>query len=392
MPFLKIIRNLFMQTAEHTSPIHMINLSEQYGQQKVEIDQAIASVLVRGDYINGLEVTEFEHQLAKFTHTPHVVACGNGTDALQLALMSLGVGYGCEVIIPAFAYVSVAEVVVLLGAKPVFVDIENDYFFMDLDRVKTAITPRTKAIICVHLFGQTGNLSGLIDIALHHNIFLIEDNAQALGGSYTHNYETKFLGNFGHIGCTSFFPTKNLGCFGDGGAIFTSLAPLGKKLRMIASHGQTVKYQHDLVGINSRLDTLQAAILKVRLNYLAKQQNRKKIIYEQYILGLQNQNLFILPKANPDCCPAWHQFTVRVKNGKRNQLKDFLAKNGVPSMIYYPIPLSAQTAYRMETYKTEDFPIAEEAANSVLSLPIHSGLTNEQIKYIIACLKDFENA
>ena len=380
-----------MHTAEVTSSIHMINLPEQYGQQKNEIDQAIIKVLDRGDYINGLEVKEFELQLASYTHTPYVIACGNGTDALQLALMALEIGYGSEVIIPAFGYVSVAEVVVLLGAKPIFVDIENEYFFMDINKVTAAITPRTKAIICVHLFGQTGNLSGLKDVALHNNIFLIEDNAQALGASYTINNETKFLGNFGHIGCTSFFPTKNLGCFGDGGAIFTAYAPLEKKLRMIASHGQSVKYQHDLVGINSRLDTLQAAILKVRLNYLQEQQNRKETIYQQYISGLENLSLINLPKANPDCSPAWHQFTIRVKNGKRNQLKAFLSKKGISSMVYYHIPLPAQTAYQTDTYKIADFPIAEEAANAVLSLPIHSGLTDEQIKYIIASIKDFEN-
>ena len=380
-----------MQIADLTSPIHMINLPEQYGQQKIEIDKALSKVLYRGDCINGLEVKEFEHQLASYTQTPYVVACGNGTDALQLALMALEVGYGSEVIIPAFAYVSVAEVVVLLGAKPVFVDIENDYFFMDVNKVKAAISPRTKAIICVHLFGQAGNLSGLIDVAIQHNIFLIEDNAQALGASYTLKNKTKFLGNFGHIGCTSFFPTKNLGCFGDGGAIFTSNEQLEKKLRMIASHGQSVKYQHDLVGINSRLDTLQAAILKVRLNYLQEQQNRKEAIYQQYILGLENLSLIDLPKANPDCSPAWHQFTIRVKNGKRNQLKAFLAKKEVPSMVYYHITLPAQTAYKSANHKLGDFPIADEVANSVLSLPIHSGLTDEQIQYIIACIKDFKN-
>lgn len=380
-----------MQAAELSTPIHMINLPEQYGQQKKEIDQAINRVLDRGDYINGLEVKEFEHQLANYTKTPYVVACGNGTDALQLALMALEVGYGSEVIIPAFAYVSVAEVVVLLGAKPIFVDIEKDYFFMDVQKVKAAITPRTKAIICVHLFGQTGELSALVELATLYNLFLIEDNAQALGGTYTYRNETKYLGNFGQISCTSFFPTKNLGCFGDGGAIFTAQALLEKKLRMIASHGQSVKYQHDLVGINSRLDTIQAAILKVRLSYLEEQQNRKKAIYQQYILGLENLTFIDLPKANPDCSPAWHQFTVFVKNNKRNQLKSFLGKKGIPSMVYYHIPLPVQTAYQTDIYKTGDFPVAEEAANAVLSLPIHSGLTDEQIKYIISSIKDFEN-
>jgi UDP-2-acetamido-2-deoxy-ribo-hexuluronate aminotransferase len=380
-----------MQVAELTSPIHMINLPDQYGQQKVEIDEAIVNVLQRGDFINGLEVREFENLLANYLHSPVVISCGNGTDALQLALMSLEIGKGCEVIIPAFGYISVAEVVVLLGATPVFVDIEKDYFFMDLDRVKAAITPFTKAIICVHLFGQTGNLAGLIEIAKQSNIFLIEDNAQSLGGSYQYENEAKFLGNLGNIGCTSFFPTKNLGCFGDGGAILTSDKGLEKKLRMIASHGQSVKYQHDLVGMNSRLDTLQAAILKVRLSYLTEQLVLKKSIFEKYTSGLKHLHYIILPKVNPNCNPAWHQFTIKVKNGKRNQLKAFLAERNVPSMVYYHIPLPAQTAYKTETYKIGDFPISEEVANEVLSLPIHSGLSDQQIKYIISCLKDFEN-
>lgn len=371
--------------------ISMINLPQQYRQQQTEINQAIAQVLQKGNFINGQQVTQFEQQLATHLQISHVVSCANGTDALQLALMTLGIGHGDEVIIPAFAYVSVAEVIVLLGAIPVFVDIECEYFFIDVEKVKKAITPKTKAIIAVHLFGQTGNLGGLIDIAVENNLFLIEDTAQALGASYTINHETNFLGSWGHLGCTSFFPTKNLGCFGDGGALFTSLAKFETKTRIIASHGQTVKYQHDLVGINSRLDTLQAAILQVRLKYLNTQKVAKEAVYEQYCNGLKNVDFIILPKRNPLCQPAWHQFTIQVKTRNRDKLKTYLAKNKIPTMVYYHIPLTSQTAYRQYSSQKVNFSVALQMANTVLSLPIHPGLTSKQVSFIIATIKKFEN-
>lgn len=373
------------------NPISMINLPQQYQQQQIEIDQAIAQVLQKGNFINGQQVNQFEQQLANHLQINHVIGCANGTDALQLALMTLGVGYGDEVIIPAFGYVSVAEVVVLLGAIPVFVDIESEYFFIDVDKVKHAITPKTKAIIAVHLFGQTGNLAGLIDLANENSLFLIEDNAQALGANYTINQETKSLGNWGQFGCTSFFPTKNLGCFGDGGALFTSIANFENKTRMIASHGQLVKYQHDLVGINSRLDTLQAAILLVRLKYLNTQKEAKEAIYQQYCEGLKDVNFIILPKKNPLCQPAWHQFTIQVKNQNRDKLKAYLAKKEIPTMVYYHIPLPSQIAYKQYNPKKVNFTVAQQMANTVLSLPIHPGLTSKQVSYIIAAIKDFEN-
>lgn len=380
-----------MANTDLENPILMINLPQQYQQQKEEIDQAIAQTLEKGNFINGQQVKQFEQQLANRLQISHVIGCANGTDALQLALMTLGIGQGDEVIIPAFAYVSVAEVVVLLGATPVFVDIESEYFFIDVKKVKKAITPKTKAIIAVHLFGQTGNLAALIDIAVEKDLFLIEDIAQALGATYTIKNETKFLGNWGHLGCTSFFPTKNLGCFGDGGAIFTGVADFEHKTRMIASHGQLIKYQHDLVGINSRLDTLQAAILQVRLKYLTEQQNRKTQIYKQYCAGLKDLDFIILPKQNPNCQPAWHQFTIQVKNQNRDKLKAYLAQKQVPTMVYYHIALPAQIAYKGYSHKKVNFAVAQQMANSVLSLPIHSGLTDNQINLIIAAIKDFEN-
>jgi len=371
--------------------ISMINLQQQYTLQKTEIDHAISQVLHRGDFINGLDVKIFETELAKFTHTSHVIGCANGTDALQLALMALDIGQGDEVVIPAFAYISVAEVVVLLGATPIFVDIENEYFFIDVNKIKAAITPKTKAIIAVHLFGQTGNLAGLMDVAEENNLFVIEDNAQALGANYTLKSQKKFLGNWGHIGCTSFFPTKNLGCFGDGGAVFTNDKNLADKIRMIASHGQLVKYQHDLVGINSRLDTLQAAILNVRLQYLNNQQDYKNHIHNYYISQLSEVEDIILPKTNTNCQPAWHQFTLQVKNGKREALKNFLAANEIPSMVYYHITLPAQKAYKTLNYTAESFPVAQQCANSVLSLPIHPTLSKPQMDKIINGIKTFYN-
>ncbi len=371
--------------------IDMINLPAQYNSMKAEIDFAINTVLQRGDFINGEETRSLENRLKEYLHIQHVITCGNGTDALQIALMALEIDAGDEVIIPAFAYISVIETLVLLGAKPILVDVEEDYFFIDTGKIEKAITQKTKAIIAVHLFGQTGNFNELLKIAETYNLFVIEDNAQSLGSKYQIGSEEKLLGTIGHIGFTSFFPTKNLACFGDGGAIFTENKDLAEKMKMIATHGQSSKYKHQFLGINSRLDTIQAAILLVKLNHFKDHLQRKKEIAALYISHLQETSIINIPIENTKCKHTWHQFTIKIKEAYRNNLKLFLDQNGISSCIYYPQPLHFQEAYKFLDYLTGDFPSAENLSKSVLSLPIHPQLTDDEVLYIISKIKEFEN-
>lgn len=368
--------------------IQMIDLNNEYSKIKPEIDTAILEVLHRGDFINGKEVKFFEQSLSNYLNSTHSIACANGTDALQIALMSLGIGLGDEVIVPAFAYISVVEVIVLLGAKPIFIDIDDAYFFIDTTQLQNLIGPKCKAIIAVNLFGQCGNLGELIDIAEKNNVHVIEDNAQSLGATYIYKGVEKHLGLWAEIGCTSFFPTKNLGCYGDGGAIFTSNIQLEKKIRMISSHGQQKKYVHNLIGVNSRLDTIQAAILNVKLQYLDEQLLRKKNIVEDYNRQLSVLEDLILPKQNLNCKPAWHQYTIKVKNGKRDLLKQHLQNKGIVSMVYYPIIIPEQVAYEGFAID-QNFPKSKEASQMVLSLPLHSNLTNSDISFIVETIKEF---
>ena len=367
----------------------MIDLAAEYQLYQPVLQEKIISVLEKGNYIKGEEVSLFEQNLANYLDVKHVISCGNGTDALQIALMALNIGIGDEVIIPAFTYISAIEVLCLLGVTPVLVDVDPVFFQIDIKALAKAITKKTKAIIPVHLFGQSGNMADILQLANQHQISIIEDNAQALGAKYGDEKERKFLGTIGDIGCTSFFPTKNLACFGDGGALFTNDDALAEKIRMIANHGQKEKYQHEMVGINSRLDTLQAAILNFKLNHLDQQLSTKRGLANQYIKELSDLKNILLPKEYQDSEHTWHQFTIQVDANYRDGLKSFLKQNGIESMIYYPKTIDEQKAYQSFS---NDFPTAKKLSSTVLSLPIHSLMNSEEISYVCIKIKDFFNA
>ena len=373
---------------DYNQPIKMIDLAAEYQLHQPELQEKIIRVLEKGNYIKGEEVSLFEQNLAHYLDVKHVISCGNGTDALQIALMALNIGIGDEVIIPAFTYISAIEVVSLLGATPVLVDVDPVYFQIDTKVLAKAITKNTKAIIPVHLFGQCGNLIEIVQLANQHQIPIIEDNAQALGAKYGTEKEHKFLGTIGDIGCTSFFPTKNLACFGDGGALFTNDDALAEKIRMIANHGQKEKYEHEMVGINSRLDTLQATILNFKLNYLDQQLFTKKALANKYLKELSDLKNILLPKQYQDSEHTWHQFTIQVDSNCRGGLKSFLKQNGIDSMIYYPKTIDQQNAYLAFA---NDFPISKKLSSTVLSLPIHSLMKAEEINYVCKKIKDFFN-
>ncbi|HET8829042.1 MAG TPA: DegT/DnrJ/EryC1/StrS family aminotransferase [Pelobium sp.] len=367
----------------------MIDLKAEFLEIEEEVMPVITTVLKSGAYIQGKVVQSFEADLAKYLNIKHVISCGNGTDALQIALMAIDLQAGDEVIIPAFSYIAVAEVVCLLGAIPVFADVDATYFQLDAVSVKKAITNKTKAIIPVHLFGQTANFAQLLALADEYKIKIIEDTAQALGGKYQINNQPKSLGSFGAFGCTSFFPTKNLSCFGDGGALFTNDDELAKKARMIANHGQKEKYNHHLVGVNSRLDSLQAGILQVKLKKLDELLEKKSMLAERYLQQLKAVQQVELPQTHPQSKNSWHQFTIKVKNELRNELKTHLKSKGVESMIYYPMPIIEQIAYQQ--YKG-NFPNAYKVSVEVLSLPIHRLLTIKDIDYICTLITEFFDA
>lgn len=364
--------------------IKMIDLAAEYQLLKKELDPAIHKVLEKGNYIQGEEVKLFEQQLANYLQVKHVISCANGTDALQIALMALGISVNDEVIIPAFSYVSVIEVICLLGAKPILVDVNPHTYQLDEHQIEQAITPNTKAIIPVHLFGACGNLETILSIAKAQQIFVIEDNAQALGAKYHH----QFLGTIGDIGCTSFFPTKNLACFGDGGALFTNDDTLAQKIRSIANHGQKGKYNHVLQGLNSRLDTLQASVLSVKLSHLDKNLAKRKAIANQYIKELKDIAEVILPQIDTNCEASWNQFTIQTKNGNRSSLKHYLLENSVETMVYYPKVLNQQSAYTNFDYLNKN---SNNLALEVLSLPIHPLLKQDEVLTITKHIKTFFN-
>ncbi len=369
--------------------IKMINLSEEYLNAENDILPAITEVLKNGCYIQGSVVREFEFNLAEYLGVKHVISCGNGTDALQIALMALDISTGDEVIIPAFSYIAVAEVICLLGATPVFADVDETYFQFDIDSVKKAISAKTKAIVPVHLFGQTANLESILEIAKQNNIKIIEDCAQSMGGKYKIDNTLKSLGSFGDMGCTSFFPTKNLACFGDGGAIYTNNDELAAKARMIANHGQKEKYNHHLIGVNSRLDSLQAAVLNVKLKTLNSVMQKKALLANRYNDQLGHLEALKLPKTHPNSENSWNIFTIKIKDGCRDRLKNHLSDRGIDSMIYYPKPIMQQPAYQKYA---GDFPVAAKLCASVLSIPIHQLLTLQDIDYICTQIIDFFDA
>lgn len=362
--------------------IQMVDLKGQYMKIKPEVDAAIQEVIDNTAFINGPIVKEFAQNLSDYMGGCHVITCANGTDALQIALMALGLKPGDEVIVPAFTYVASAEVIGLLGLTPVMVDVDYDSFNVTVDNIKKALSPKTKAIIPVHLFGQSCDMEPILALAQEHNLYVIEDNAQAIGAEYTFSDGHKAkTGTMGTIGCTSFFPSKNLGCYGDGGAIFTKDEKLAERIHMIANHGQKVKYHHSVIGCNSRLDSIQAAILNVKLKHLDEYGQARYAAASYYTEKLKafdsEESFFITPKELEKSTHVYHQYTLKIKNGKRDDLKQFLADAGIPSMIYYPLPLQEQEAFMPITRAAEDLNISKDIAYSVLSLPIHTEMTRD---------------
>lgn len=372
------------------SKIQMVDLIGQYEKIKTEVDAAVMNVIQSAAFINGPEVKDFQKELEDYLSVKHVIPCANGTDALQIAMMALNLQPGDEVITASFTYVATAEVIALLKLKPVLVDVYPDTFDIDVEAMEKAITPKTKAIVPVHLFGQCANMEAIMKIANKHNLFVIEDTAQAIGANYTFsNGTTQKAGTIGIIGCTSFFPSKNLGCYGDGGAIFTNDDELAKKLKMIANHGQSVQYIHDEIGVNSRLDSIQAAILRIKLRHLDEYAKARNIVADFYDKAFAGNNKITTPVRTKNSDHVFHQYTLKLNGVNRQALRDFLANKDIPSMVYYPIPLHMQKAYMDERYKPGMFPVTEKLCECVISLPIHTELKEETLKYITDVVLEF---
>ena len=364
--------------------IPMVDLKTQYHHVKNEIDRAILDVVENTAFINGPAVKEFQTALEKYMGVKHVVNCANGTDALQIAMMALDLKPGDEVITTSFTFVATVEVIALLQLTPVLVDALPGTYNIDPIALEKAITPKTKAIVPVHLFGQCADMESIMTIANKHNLYVIEDNCQAIGAYYTFSDGTrKQAGTMGHIGTTSFFPSKNLGCYGDGGAMFTNDDTLAEKLRMIANHGMKVRYYHDSIGVNSRLDTIQAAVLTVKLKHLDTYIANRQRAAAYYDQAFANHPSIMIPVRDPKSTHVFHQYTLVLKNIDRAALQAKLQEKGIASMVYYPVPMHMQKAYTDPRYKEGDFPVTEELSSNVMSLPMHTELTDEQLAYIV---------
>lgn len=359
----------------------MVDLQSQYLRLKPEIDQAISEVIDSATFIKGPQVTAFEKELAEYLKIKHVITCANGTDALMLALMALDLKAGDEVVTPSFTFIATAETIAFLGLKPVFADVNPKTFNIDPDHVKRLITSKTKAIMPVHLFGQAADMISLLRISEKYNIPIIEDNAQAIGSTYSFPCGTPHkTGTFGKIGCTSFFPSKNLGCFGDGGALFTNDDALAEKTRLLSNHGMKTRYYHDAIGVNSRLDTLQAAVLLVKLKHLDDFNTRRQQAADFYDKAFTKIKGIEIPARTKESKHIFHQYTLKITNGKRDALKQYLEDAGIPVMIYYPIPLHQQKAF--SGVSPVSLKQSELLSQQVLSLPMHSELNEEQLQYI----------
>ena len=373
------------------SNIHMVDLPSQYARLKSRIDSAMQEVLESASFIKGPALKEFETNLANYLNVKHVIGVANGTDALQIALMALDLKPGDEVIVPAFTYVATAEVIGLLGLKPVMVDVDTNTFNIDVSLLESVVTEKTKAIVPVHLFGQSADMTSILAFAKKHNLKVIEDNAQAIGGDFTtENGTTVKTGTVGDIGCTSFFPSKNLGCFGDGGAMFTNDNALAANIRMIANHGQKQKYIHTVLGVNSRLDTLQAAVLNVKLEELDDFAARRNAVADRYNKAFESIEEISTPSVASFSNHVYHQYTLKIAEGRRDELKGHLQEKQVPSMVYYPIPLYKQEAFG-EYHKRGELPVTEQLCKEVLSLPIHTEMTEEVQTTIIEAVQSFFN-
>jgi UDP-2-acetamido-2-deoxy-ribo-hexuluronate aminotransferase len=370
--------------------IQMVDLKSQYEKIKSEVDTAILNVIENTAFINGPEVKAFQQELETFLNVKHVIPCANGTDALQIAMMALGLKPGDEVITADFTYVATAEVIALLGLTPVLVDVVPDTFDIDLTAVEKAITPKTKAIVPVHLFGQCADMEGLMKLAKKHNLHVIEDTAQAIGAEYTYSDGSKHqAGTMGIVGCTSFFPSKNLGCYGDGGAIYTNDDKLAASIRMIANHGQSVQYYHDSIGVNSRLDSIQAAILRIKLRQLNNYAKARNAAAAYYDKAFANHPKIKTPARAKNTTHVFHQYTLQLNGVDRMALRDYLASKDIPAMIYYPVPLHLQKAYTDSRYKAGDFPVTEKLCATVISLPMHTELDVDTLKYITDSVLEF---
>ncbi|SNR66892.1 dTDP-4-amino-4,6-dideoxygalactose transaminase [Lutibacter agarilyticus] len=376
----------------------MVDLQGQYQKIKDKVDIQLQEVLNSSAYINGPQVHAFQKDLEAYLDVKHVIPCANGTDALQIAMMGLDLKPGDEVITADFTFAATVEVIALLNLTPVLVDVEKDTFNMDIDALKKAITPKTKAIVPVHLFGQCANMEAVLEIAKEYDLFVIEDTAQAIGANYTFkDGSKKKAGTIGNVGTTSFFPSKNLGCYGDGGAIFTNDDDLAHTIRGMVNHGMYKRYYHDVVGVNSRLDSLQAAVLRVKLPLLNDYCDARRKAARFYNNAFKNAQNIVTPKMSNGCeficdncdCHVFHQYTLQILNGQRNELHQHLLDNGIPNAIYYPVPLHSQKAYADERYKEEDFKVTNELINTVISLPMHTELDEEQLEFITTTIINF---
>jgi UDP-2-acetamido-2-deoxy-ribo-hexuluronate aminotransferase len=370
--------------------IQMVDLRTQYDEIRSEIDNAVFSVINSTAFIKGPEVKLFEEELQSYLGVKHVISCANGTDALQIVMMSLGLKPGDEVITTDFTFIATIEAVALLGLKPVIVDPDPRNFNISVKQIQKAITPHTRAIVPVHLFGQCADMEGILELARIHNLLIIEDAAQATGTDfYFTGGEIKKAGTIGNAGTTSFFPSKNLGCYGDGGAVYTNDDDLAKKIRSIANHGMKIRYHYNDIGVNSRLDTLQAAILRVKLKYLDRYNSARKAVADFYDEAFAGCSDIVVPAREKYSSHIFHQYTVRIKNGLRDNLKKYLEENKIPSMIYYPGPLHMQEAYLYLGYNESDFPVTNALCKEVLSLPVHTEMEQDQLEYISRKILNF---
>ena len=363
--------------------IQMVDLQSQYQNIKSEVDAAIINVIEQANFINGPEVSSFRSDLENYLNVAHVIPCANGTDALQIALMALDLKPGDEVITPSFTYIATTEVIALLGLTPVFVDVLSDTFCIDPSKIEGAITDKTKVIVPVHLYGQCADMDAILEIARKYNLKVVEDTAQAIGADYTHkNGKVSKAGTMGDIGCTSFFPSKNLGCYGDGGAMYTNDVHLAASIKKIANHGQVIKYHHEVVGCNSRLDTIQAAILKIKLPLLDSYCSARQKVAAYYNQAFSEVKQITTPYKAPNTSHVYHQYTIKLSGVDRKELIEYLNTHGIPSMIYYPLPAHKQGMFKSFGKENQDLPITNQLTECVLSLPIHTEMKQEQLEYI----------
>ena len=378
--------------SENNLNIQMVDLKSQYMKIKPQVDQVINDVLSSTQFINGEHVKSFQNELAAYLDVKHVITCANGTDALQISMMALGLKPGDEIITPSFTYIATTEVIGLLGLKPVFVDCDPKNFNISVDEVEKAITKKTKAIVPVHLFGQSSDMKSIMSLAKKYNLFVIEDNAQAIGSDYLGFNQPQKTGTIGNIGCTSFFPSKNLGCFGDGGAMMTNDDELAKKLRMIANHGQSKRYYHDIVGCNSRLDNIQAAVLRIKLKELDQYILNRQKAANYYDQNLKDLDKLTLPFRNLDSNHVFHQYTLKLDDSTvRDELIQYLADKNIPAMVYYPVPAHRQKMFSKIPNSCGNMKVTNWLSSRVFSLPMHTELSTLQQDYIIENISNFLN-